>query len=70
MRVPAMSISFDIAVIGRVTGVHIDKDMVGDAALRACVEAKVKSWRFPVEGAEEPSEISSSVVFLVKAVGR
>ena len=58
-----MSISIEVAVIGRVTRVVVEQDSVGDSRVRSCVKAKIKSWRFPVEDAEEPAEVSFSVVF-------
>ena len=58
-----MSISIEVAVIGRVTRVSIESDTVGDSKVQSCVKAKIKSWRFPVDGAEEPAEVSFSVVF-------
>ena len=58
-----MSISIEVSVVGRVTRVNIDSDSVGDAKVAACVKAKIKSWRFPVDGAEEPAEISFSITF-------
>jgi hypothetical protein len=58
-----MSFSIEVAVIGRVTRVSVDTDTVGDPKVASCVKAKIKSWRFPVEDAEEPAEVTFSVVF-------
>ena len=58
-----MSFTIEIAVVGRVTRVDIEQDTVGDPGVKGCVTAKIRSWRFPVEDAEEPSEVSFSVVF-------
>jgi hypothetical protein len=43
--------------------VDIEDDTVGDASVRSCTIAKIKSWRFLSEGAEESSEVTFSVAF-------
>ena len=58
-----MAFTVNISVVGRVTGVSVDQDTVGDAKVRSCATAKIRGWRFPAEGAEEPAEVSFSVVF-------
>jgi hypothetical protein len=52
-----------ISTVGRVTKVDIEEDSLGDASVRSCTKAKIKGWRFPTAGAEEPSDVTFSVVY-------
>ncbi|PRP96349.1 AgmX/PglI C-terminal domain-containing protein [Enhygromyxa salina] len=58
-----MTYTITINPSGRVTDVDIEDDTVGDASVRSCTIAKIKSWRFLSEGAEESSEVTFSVAF-------
>lgn len=58
-----MTYTITINPSGRVTDVDIEDDTVGDASVRSCTTAKIKSWRFLSEGAEESSEVTFSVAF-------
>jgi outer membrane biosynthesis protein TonB len=58
-----MTYTITINPSGRVTEVDIEDDTVGDASVRSCTIAKIKSWRFLSEGAEESSEVTFSVAF-------
>jgi hypothetical protein len=52
-----------ISTVGRVTKVDVEEDSLGDASVRSCTKAKIKGWRFPTAGAEEPSDVTFSVVY-------
>ncbi len=58
-----MTITITISTVGRVTKVYVEEDSLGSAAVKTCTKAKIKGWRFPSEGAEEPAEATFSVVF-------
>jgi hypothetical protein len=58
-----MTYTINISVMGSVTRVVIEEDTVGNAGVTACTKAKIKGWRFPVQGAEDPAEVTFSVVF-------
>lgn len=58
-----MSFAIVINVMGSVTSVAIEEDTVGDASVKACAKAKIKGWRFPMNGADEGADVSFSVVF-------
>lgn len=58
-----MSFAIMISVMGSVTKVVIEEDTLGDASVKACTKAKIKGWRFPMNGAEEGAEVTFSVVF-------
>lgn len=58
-----MSYTIAISVMGSVTKVDIEEDTVGSAAVASCTRAKIQGWRFPMDGAEEPAEVTFSVVF-------
>jgi len=47
--------------LGRVLGVAIDEDTVGDAKVAACTKAKIKGWRFPQ--AEDSGEVTFTMVY-------
>ena len=52
-----------ISTSGRVVKVSVEGDTLGDSTTLSCCKAKIKGWRFPVEGAEDSSEVTFSVVF-------
>lgn len=56
-----MSYTITINTSGRVTDVKIESDSVGDGSVKSCTIAKIKGWRFFVEGAEESAEVTFSV---------
>ncbi|MGH1348867.1 MAG: AgmX/PglI C-terminal domain-containing protein [Nannocystales bacterium] len=58
-----MSFAIVINVMGSVTSVAIEEDTLGHAGVKACTKAKIKGWRFPMNGAEEGADVSFSVVF-------
>jgi hypothetical protein len=58
-----MTYTIEISVMGSVTRVVIEEDTVGSPAVTACTKGKIKGWRFPTQGAEEPAEVTFSVVF-------
>jgi len=58
-----VSFTITISVQGRVVKVDIEEDTLGNGAVLSCAKAKIKNWRFPVEGADEASEVNFSVVF-------
>ncbi len=58
-----MSFTIAISVMGSVTKVEIEEDTVGSPAVSTCARAKMQGWRFPMDGAEEPAEVTFSVVF-------
>jgi hypothetical protein len=58
-----MSFAIMISVMGSVTKVVIEEDTVGSASVSACAKAKIKGWRFPMNGAEEGADVTFSVVF-------
>ena len=58
-----MAFAIEISVMGSVTRVSVEEDTVGSPAVTACTKAKIKGWRFPVQGAEEPAEVTFSVLF-------
>ncbi len=58
-----MTYTIEINTSGRVTKVSIEDDSVGAAAVTSCTKGKIKNWRFPVEGAEDSSEVTFSVKF-------
>jgi hypothetical protein len=58
-----MTYTINISVMGSVTRVDIEEDTVGNAGVTACTKGKIKGWRFPVQGAEDPAEVTFSVVF-------
>lgn len=55
--------SITISVMGTVTRVDIEDDTLRDAGVAECTKMRIRGWRFPSEGAEEPSDLSFSVVF-------
>lgn len=58
-----VSFTITISIQGRVVKVDIEEDTLGNSAVLSCAKAKIKNWRFPVEGADEASEVNFSVVF-------
>ena len=58
-----MSYAITINVMGSVTSVVVEEDTLGDPGVKACTKAKIKGWRFPMNGAEEGADVSFSVVF-------
>lgn len=58
-----MTFSISIDLAGSVTSVAVGDDTLGDKSVKTCVEAKIDEWRFPMNGATEPAEVSFSVVF-------
>lgn len=58
-----MTYTISISVMGTVTTVRVDEDTVRDPSVQSCTVAKIKGWRFPTDGAEEPAEVTFSVVF-------
>ncbi len=58
-----MSFAIVINVMGSVTSVVVEEDTLGNAGVKACAKAKIKGWRFPMNGAEEGADVSFSVVF-------
>ena len=58
-----MSYTIMISVMGTVTRVMIEEDSLGSAGVAACTKAKIKGWRFPMNGADEGAEVTFSVVF-------
>ncbi len=58
-----MTYTIMVSVMGSVTKVIIEEDSLGSASVSACAKAKIKGWRFPMNGAEEGAEVSFSVVF-------
>jgi len=58
-----MSFAIVINVMGSVTSVVVEEDTLGDASVKACAKAKIKGWRFPMNGADEGADVSFSVVF-------
>ena len=58
-----MTYTINISVMGSVTKVVVEEDSIGSPAVKACTKAKIKGWRFPMQGAEEPAEVTFSVVF-------
>ena len=57
-----MTYTITINTSGRVSDVDIEVDTVGDASVRSCCVAKIKGWRFLVDG-EESAEVTFSVAF-------
>jgi len=55
--------TIDINVMGRVTRVAIEEDTLGSAQVAACTKARIQGWRFPMQGAEDGSELTFSVVY-------
>ncbi|MCA9714850.1 MAG: AgmX/PglI C-terminal domain-containing protein [Myxococcales bacterium] len=55
--------SITISVMGTVTRVDIEDDTLGDPGVAECTKMRIRGWRFPSEGAEEPSDLSFSVVY-------
>lgn len=58
-----MSFAIVINVMGSVTSVVIEEDTLGNAGVKACTKAKIKGWRFPMNGADDVADVSFSVVF-------
>ncbi len=58
-----MTYTINISVMGTVTKVVVEEDTLGSGAVKSCTVAKIKGWRFPMKGAEEPAEVTFSVVF-------
>jgi hypothetical protein len=58
-----ISFTITISTSGRVVKVSVEGDTLGDGATLSCCKSKIKGWRFPVEGAEDSSEVTFSVVF-------
>ena len=58
-----MTYTIFISVMGTVTKVVIEEDSLGSAAVSSCTQAKIKGWRFPMNGADEGAEVTFSVVF-------
>ena len=58
-----ISFTITISARGRVVKVAVEQNTLGDSATLSCCKAKIKGWRFPVEGAEDSSEVTFSVVF-------
>lgn len=58
-----MTFTINISVMGSVTKVAIEEDTLGNASVKGCTKGKIKGWRFPIQGAEEPAEVTFSVVF-------
>ncbi len=58
-----MTYTINISVMGTVTKVVVEEDTLGSGAVKGCTVAKIKGWRFPMKGAEEPAEVTFSVVF-------
>jgi len=55
--------TIDVSVVGRVTGAVIEEDTLGSKNLATCTIALIKTWRFPMEGAEDDAELIFSVVY-------
>lgn len=58
-----MTYTIFISVMGTVTKVIIEEDSLGSGAVASCTQAKIKGWRFPMNGADEGAEVTFSVVF-------
>lgn len=58
-----MTYTIFISKMGTVTKVIIEEDSLGSSAVTSCTTAKIKGWRFPMEGATEDAEVTFSVVF-------
>ena len=58
-----MTYTIAISVMGSVTKVVVEEDTLGSASVAACTRAKIQGWRFPMDGADEPAEVTFSVVF-------
>lgn len=58
-----MTYTIAVSVMGTVTKVVIEEDTLGSGSVAACTRAKIKGWRFPMNGAEEGAEVTFSVVF-------
>ncbi len=58
-----MTYTIEVSVMGSVTRVAIEEDTVGSPVVTSCTKGKIKGWRFPTQGAEEPAEVTFSVVF-------
>lgn len=58
-----MTYTISISVMGTVTKVDIEEDTLGSGNVATCTRAKIQGWRFPMDGAEEPAEVTFSVVF-------
>ena len=41
----------------------LEDDTLGDPGVAECTNMRIRGWRFPSEGAEEPSDLSFSVVY-------
>jgi hypothetical protein len=58
-----MTYTIAISVMGSVTKVVVEEDTLGSSSVAACTRAKIQGWRFPMDGADEPAEVTFSVVF-------
>ena len=58
-----ISFTITISTTGRVVKVSVEQDTLGDSVTLSCCKSKIKGWRFPIEGAEDQSEVTFSVVF-------
>lgn len=58
-----ITFTIEISVMGTVTSVSIDSDTVGSDKVSTCTKARIKGWRFPMNGAEEPAEVTWTTVF-------
>lgn len=58
-----MTYAITISTVGRVTRVDVEHDSLDNATIRACTVAKIKNWRFPITRAEDPTDVTFSVVF-------
>ncbi len=58
-----MTYTIMVSVMGSVTKVIVEEDTLGNGGVSACTKAKIKGWRFPMNGADEGAEVTFSVVF-------
>lgn len=55
--------TIQISIMGTVTRVVIEEDSVGSSNVAACAKAKIKGWRFPMDGADDGADVTFSVVY-------
>lgn len=55
--------TIDINEMGRVTRVAIEEDTLGSAKVADCARIRIQGWRFPMQGAQDGSEVTFSVVY-------
>lgn len=55
--------TIDINAMGRVTRVAIEEDTLGSGKVADCAKVRIQGWRFPMQGAEDGSEVTFSVVY-------